>query len=323
MSTTLLELADILKHTALKDCQLAQLPVPESANKALAIQVPYDTRLDCWQIMRSLLAETAMYPILTDCGYGNTENWQDAVLQENFFNRLEYQYPRNYRERRNKNIAPDFIIDVANQLDGRIILNRRRQNLPTIKSEMGFDSNGYVDDLEEIKEIFTISPRLKDKVLERALKSEEIVTLIDFEQWLFAWESKNVSTEKLLLPPNLEYLKWYDPNSQERTIILLLPTPNSWDTLAYMHFFGASNSLEEIAILKYWHEKYEAELVAHYGTMLHFYVKRKPKTLEDAFELAWQQDIFAPCTLVLPGVSVREHARALLHIDRWFLHERP
>lgn len=26
---------------------------------------------------------------------------------------------------------------------------------------------------------------------------------------------------------------------------------------------------------------------------------------------------------ILPGVAIREHAKALLHIDRWFLHERP
>lgn len=57
--------------------------------------------------------------------------------------------------------------------------------------------------------------------------------------------------------------------------------------------------------------------------MLQFVVARRPATAEEALELAWQQYLVAPCTMLLPGVSVRDHARALLHIDRWFLHERP
>ena len=57
--------------------------------------------------------------------------------------------------------------------------------------------------------------------------------------------------------------------------------------------------------------------------MLQLVVKRKPATLEEAFQLAWEQVAIAPCTNLLPGVSLRDHAKALFHLDRWFLHERP
>ncbi|WP_455210808.1 DUF4253 domain-containing protein [Kaarinaea lacus] len=57
--------------------------------------------------------------------------------------------------------------------------------------------------------------------------------------------------------------------------------------------------------------------------MLHFDVQRKPESIDDAFRLAWEQEALAPCTTALPGESLRDHARALLAADKWFLHERP
>jgi hypothetical protein len=78
-----------------------------------------------------------------------------------------------------------------------------------------------------------------------------------------------------------------------------------------------------IGFLKKWHQEYNAELVYHYGTMLQLNVGRRPTTPEAAFDLAWQQEALAECTTILPGVALRDHARSLLIVDRWFLHERP
>ena len=120
------------------------------------------------------------------------------------------------------------------------------------------------------------------------------------------------------------HLDWYTPDRQ--TIpLLLLPTQESWNALAYLHWFGACTVGTPVAMrfLRQWHQKYGAELVCHYGTMLQLKVQSRPSTPEEAFELAWQQESLAPCTTILPGVSLREHARALLMVDRWFLHERP
>ncbi len=78
-----------------------------------------------------------------------------------------------------------------------------------------------------------------------------------------------------------------------------------------------------IALLKYWHEKYGSELVCHYGTVLQLTTKTLPTSPDEAFQLAWEQQTIAPCTTILPGISLRDHARELLHTYRWFLHERP
>lgn len=57
--------------------------------------------------------------------------------------------------------------------------------------------------------------------------------------------------------------------------------------------------------------------------MLLLNVGRLPSTPEEAFQLACEQEAIAECTTMLPGVSLRNHTRALLSVNRWFLHERP
>jgi len=120
------------------------------------------------------------------------------------------------------------------------------------------------------------------------------------------------------------YLNWYEPDCGMG--IILLPTLNSWETLAYISFFGAEGLGETekvMTLLKSWQQRFSAELVAHYDTRLQFVVQQPPSNLEAAFQLAWEQYMIAPCPLALPGISLREHARALLHTQQWFLHERP
>ncbi len=123
---------------------------------------------------------------------------------------------------------------------------------------------------------------------------------------------------------NLSYLQWYEPIDQPLAL-LLLPVQNSWEILAYLHWYGAEylGSDKVMSLLKYWHEQYQIELVCHYVTMLQLTVKNKPKTFKEALQLAIEQETIAPCTTMLPGISLEDHACALLKSDFWFLHERP
>ena len=119
-----------------------------------------------------------------------------------------------------------------------------------------------------------------------------------------------------------EYLRGYVP-AAEPTFVVFLPTRHSWQTLAYMYFWGSGNAEAHLALLASWEERFEAELVAHYGTMLHFSVGRPPADLSEALGLAREQVAAAPCTTFLPGVGLTAHAKALVGRRRWFLHERP
>lgn len=313
------ELSKLLQETVLENSNIALLPIPESTQLAFAIEVPRSTMLDCWHLLHSLIDVTKMYPILTDFSFAGTGNWHKDLIEEDFFSR--FYYKEEQQAGYFNNISPESIVDAAKSINGKEAIESRIKESERIADETWRESDWYLYDLEITQSNFAISPDPKEAVA--ALNSGNIITEIDFERWLFNWELKNVPKEQLLITPDLTYLEWYNMTLADTIPLLLFPTPNSWDTLAYIHFFGAINSAEAIAILKYWYDRYGAELVAAYGTMLHFYVKQKPQTLNEAFELACQHNEFAPCTLILPGVSIREHARALLHTERWFLHERP
>ena len=141
------------------------------------------------------------------------------------------------------------------------------------------------------------------------------------DRWLLDWEE---TTGGVKLEPAL-YLDWFDPVGLD-TAVVLLPTPHSWEAPAYLSFFGAEGpggAESLIALVRSWHERFGAELVAHFGTMLEFVVNRPPRSLDEAWALAREQELVAPCTTALPGITLREHARSLVDRDTWFIHERP
>ncbi|MGM3308569.1 DUF4253 domain-containing protein [Anabaena sp. WFMT] len=160
-----------------------------------------------------------------------------------------------------------------------------------------------------------------DEINIQEFLNEKIEILLEeFNQNLAALEQQNPEDSFV----DLSYLQWYEPINQP-LVLLLLPIQNCWETLAYLHWYGASyiGSDKVMAMLKYWHEQYAIELVCHYGTMLQITVKNKPKTFKEALQLAIEQEAIAPCTTILPGISLQDHACALLKTDHWFLHERP
>ncbi len=121
------------------------------------------------------------------------------------------------------------------------------------------------------------------------------------------------------------HLDWYVPSAQPVALVLL-PDPVSEHALAHVHWFAAHSGLpthEVIALLRDWRERHDAELVAHWGTMLQLVVGRPPATLDESRPLARAQELIARDTTFLAGVSSEHHARALVGRDRWFLHSRP
>lgn len=121
------------------------------------------------------------------------------------------------------------------------------------------------------------------------------------------------------------HLGWFVPERQE-TAIAFLPTTAAEEAVAYAGLFPWDR-VEELAALvtlaRGWHERYGAELVAGWGTMLQFVVERPPADVEAARELAFEQLVVASDTIMLPGVLPDAHARALVGRRTWFLHSRP
>lgn len=319
MIQTSAELSEILRSTILKDSNIASLEIPESQQLAFAIEIPRSKKLDCWHSLHSLIDVTQMYPVLTDFIYSKTGKWHDRLVKEDFFGRFYYEAEQ--QAGCFNSVSPESIINAAKNINGIEAIETRIKQSKPIADQTWRKSDWYLDNLDTTRHNFAISPDPEAAIA--ALNSGKIITEIDFERWLFDWELDRVPKEQLLETWDLTHLEWYDMTSAKTIPLLLLPTANSWETLAYIYFLQViANSAEAIAVLKYWYDRYGAEIVAAHETILHFDVKQKPQTLNEAFELACQHNKLAPNTLILPGVSIREHARALLHTDRWFLQER-
>ncbi len=300
MLNTSESIMNLIEGTLLEGQKVFQLEIPESSNFAFAIQVDSGKDIAAWNLMRSHLELTRRYPVLVYPWSSYLNGWEQDVTEEDFFSRWSYRQELCNSE--HQNTSPETIISRVLQVE----LDNFLENPPTFEED---DLDREVDyALEETEKRFGHSPKKSE--IGVLIQDGIITSQMELEKWLFHWELQNFNRKQALTPSNLSYLDWFEPCSAK--ILMLLPTINGWDSLAYLHWYGAGNAGSEVAIsfLKRWHQSHNAELMCHYGTMLQFTVGQPPKSPTAAFELAWEQYALAPCTLQSPGISLRDHARS-------------
>ncbi|WP_369069387.1 DUF4253 domain-containing protein [Kineococcus terrestris] len=114
---------------------------------------------------------------------------------------------------------------------------------------------------------------------------------------------------------------WYTPRVVD---LVFLPSEVPWMSAAWLSYFGAMEGRPEArvpfgAVLREWYEKWGAELVACWGTMLQFVVGRPPASGREAWNLNRQIMTMAGSLQDPPWMR----ALALERTDTWFLHDRP
>ena len=303
MIRTLAELQAVLQGTSLENERIYALPVDETEEEAFAIEVSPNEALDAWQFARGLVDKTGRWPIVTLSWMGKGE---DGLRESRYFSRFEYQHGDD------GDVSPAALIARAAKTDvDALLLQRSQQALTYSYSNM----EEWIDqELENLEDQLGQAPAREEI---EALRASGVDQRGDIERWLLRWEAERSEAGEL----HDGYLDWFE-SSHEAYYLLFLPTRHSYEALAYLHFFNSDNALA-IALPRRWHERFGAELVCHYGTMLQFVVERPPEKLEDALQLAWEQEKFAECTTILPGIPLVHHARVLIGRDQWFLHERP
>ena len=93
---------------------------------------------------------------------------------------------------------------------------------------------------------------------------------------------------------------------------------------AWLSYWGAKDGADAGqvpfgAVLREWHEKWGAELVAFWGTMLQFIVSRQPASGQEAWDLNRQIATMAGSLQDRPWMR----ALALERTNIWFLHDPP
>jgi hypothetical protein len=107
----------------------------------------------------------------------------------------------------------------------------------------------------------------------------------------------------------------------EKVILAKIPTSKPWEVAAWVPMGGFNECPlpeEQIAIFKYWYEKYGAApaLVTH--DVWELYVENPPNTQEEAESLAWEQYGFCS-DIVWQGIgTVNGLAGTLIHSSVWY-----
>ncbi|RAO48551.1 hypothetical protein GAR06_01412 [Micromonospora saelicesensis] len=174
------------------------------------------------------------------------------------------------------------------------------------EDEIGFYARGTtgVDLTDLVPDVVLPTPR---PVLERALYDR---LLADAD--LHAQVLGNVR-----LVTQTDY--WYTPDS---VLLMLLPTSDVRGSAYWVDFYGAltEEDRQQLAeVLAQWRHRWDARLVASWGTMLQFEVGRRPTPGDEAWAAAGQLKALAPNL----ELSRWEVAVALPAGDAWFVHNRP
>ncbi|GAA1502396.1 hypothetical protein GCM10009827_013840 [Dactylosporangium maewongense] len=112
---------------------------------------------------------------------------------------------------------------------------------------------------------------------------------------------------------------WYTPDS---VLLMLLPTGDVRSSAYWVDFYGAETreyQYKLAELLAQWQDRWDARLVASWGTMLQFQVGRRPAAGDEAWTAAGQLKGLAGNL----DLSRWEVAVALTAGDAWFVHNRP
>jgi Domain of unknown function (DUF4253) len=265
--------------------------------RVFAIDVGSAELREAWGELRARMPELGRWPLAT-------MSWDDGAVDEEIFARWLYGQEDN---------SPQAVCARARTvtLDDALRPHRER------------DQSWIAENWERIVEVElrqTVRRLGASPTLDEVLALDLCPDRIALDRWLLDWEEARQPTRA---PDSGGYLDWFEPDNCS---LLPLPTAASEEVLAYVSFYGGEGPGGHerwIALLRSWRERYGAEMVACWGTMLQLQVSAPPQTLDEAFELAVEQSLAAPCTTALPGVSIRDHARALMGRREWFIHERP
>ena len=107
----------------------------------------------------------------------------------------------------------------------------------------------------------------------------------------------------------------------KRVAICKVPTPRSWEVPAYLGFGGWNSSPspeQHVAILRYWHEKYGADIITLTNDTIECTVSNPPTTRQQAMELAREQFIYCSDIVTQGTLTISSLAASLQGGTTWF-----
>ncbi|MDX6687493.1 MAG: hypothetical protein QOF86_3621 [Baekduia sp.] len=286
------EVIAALTGTLLEGRDVNEVVLPDPDEVTFEIEIELAELRPVWQLARGLVDRLGRWPLAV------------GRFGHSVYDRFEY---------RGQDSGPAAI--------------RRRASLLTITDVLDVDTKNYAESrardwsallerhLTKTRQRVGEAPSVED--VARAVHAGDEIAL---ERLLLGYEDERRPLSEIEFDG---YMAWGKP--REGCKLTFLPTWRTEETLAYVSWFGSGQTSPEHALcgLRSWNTRFGAELVASWGTMLDFVVRRPPEDLDAAFALATEHAAIAPATMGLAGLTIRDHARALMHRREWQLHERP
>ena len=218
-------------------------------------------------------------------------NFEFEEIKVDSFEEVSKKYLTLYKEGKEKGYIPLFLtVDEYLLKTFKITMaNENTDNMMDI-----FNKN-----LEKAKNINPI------ELFNKFLKQQTICKLFIEGDYKFDNSNKN----------NLKFLTIFnnEGNLKDNVILVKVPTTKPYEVLAY---FGMGS--EDIAIVKYWYEKYGAIPASITYDEIEFYVERPPQTLEETKKLAVEH--YAFCYGLLWGCydTLEEAASTIYKNVHWY-----
>ena len=292
-------LTQLLADTALAGREVHSFELPRCGEIVHAVRLNPDRVLAEWAIARALLDQTGRWPAAVT-------SWAPAV---------------------DVLTARTFLMDQSDDRPAPAVISQQAARLTGAEALAAIRAEQWAEPLTEdmVDWHLSVTQARCGASPDVAAAMSSGATERELDRWLFDWEEERLPTVR---PEHASDDDWFLPSAEEDCCLLFLPRPVTAEALAYLEFYAeegvAGASAERlVAVLASWQQRFGAELVAHWGTMLQFTVARPPNTLEQAWDLAGELDLIAPCTNALPGIVLRDSARTLWRRETWFLHERP
>ena len=102
--------------------------------------------------------------------------------------------------------------------------------------------------------------------------------------------------------------------------IALVPTAVSWEAPVYLGWGGwndAPDAAQQLPIMKYWNEKYGAELVSATFDFIEMIVPNPPGETQDVIDLAFEHAAYSPDNIFQGAGGIDTYASGIADYNYW------
>lgn len=301
-----LSLKEMLSRTSHPRVQHVSFAHQYFASHVHAICVDHSNARSMWSQLRSQFDLSGYWPLVVSY-IGAHGPWKEVVLAESeqLFSRFFFEEEVSAKLPGMRSVDPKDIVAAAE------ICEPLRE---IAKYQAGLVYGTAAENAGWICDAFgrTFGAAPEPQQLLRRLPEKSRSPWVDLQRLAFDWlQSEGPGLSKTHEP------FWYEP--KDTLAILLLPVSSPPDALAYVHWWGCHTigTPSVIRLLRDWQQRYGAELMCHYGTVLQLNVSTPLSCASDAYEVASQLE-----PLCMQN-DFAQSASGLLGATHWHMHNRP